>query len=89
MTKEYCPPPPSLPRSKGHRVAAFLRVELSPKIFTSPCPFVRPHAIPSSWPDLGRIHENVVISFIKLTIHLKNVILSILVTVYQVSNGNA
>ena len=49
MTKEYCPPPPSLPRSTGHRVAAFLRVALSPKIFTSPCPFVRPHAIPLAW----------------------------------------
>ena len=74
--------PPSLPRSTGHRVAAFLRVALSPKFLNRhvlSCTYMR-----SLWPDPGRIHENVDIRFIKLTIHLKKVVLSVLV--YSVSS---
>ena len=61
--------PPSLPRSTGHHVAAFLRVALSPKFLNRhvlSCAYMR-----SFWPDPGRIHENVDIRFIKLTKHSK------------------
>ena len=63
-------------------MAAFLRVALSPKFLNRhvlSCAYMR-----SLWPDPGRIHENVDIRFIKLTIHLKKVVLSVLV--YSVSS---